>query len=260
MSVPKYNVLLTLLREKLQRFSRREPINEDTRLGITLTYLSQGCSPQFLAWSHKIGVSTIRNIIDETCDAIWSELHSVYVSPLNKREWKDIADRFYVKTGMPHCLGAIDGKHIRIVCPKRSGSLYYNYKKTFSIVLMAMCDPDYLFLFVDVGALGSQSDGGIFARSAFGNMILRNNLELPPADNIPAKLNIFQYYFVGDNAFPLKPNLMRPYPGRNLSTAKQNFNKKLSSARVHIENAFGILANRWQILHTTIHAAQKKFG
>ncbi|XP_069963627.1 putative nuclease HARBI1 [Bactrocera oleae] len=158
---------------------------------------------------------------------------------------------------MPHCLGAIDGKHINIVCPRRSGSLFYNYKKTFSIVLMAACDSDYTFTFVDVGAVGSQSDGGIFAKSAFGKMILRRNIVLPPLDHLPGTNKDFQYFFVGDNAFPLKENLMRPYPGRNLSPLKQHYNKKLSSARVYIENAFGILANRWRILHSNIHAAPK---
>lgn len=67
----------------------------------------------------------------------------------------------------------------------------------------------------------------------------------------------FPYFFVGDNAFPLKKNLMRPYPGRSLPAAKQNFNKKLSAARVYIENTFGILTNRWRILHTNIQASPK---
>ncbi|XP_067615900.1 uncharacterized protein [Eurosta solidaginis] len=156
---------------------------------------------------------------------------------------------------MPHCLGAVDGKHVKVVCPKRSGSLFFNYKKTFSVVLMAICDDSYTFSFVDVGALGSQSDGGILARSVFGNMILRNDLEIPPPYNLPGTDQIFPYFFVGDSAFPLKPNLMRPYPGRNLSPAKRNYNKRLSSVRVHIENTFGILATRWRVLHTTIHVA-----
>ncbi|XP_017485780.1 PREDICTED: uncharacterized protein LOC108374306 [Rhagoletis zephyria] len=86
-------------------------------------------------------------------------------------------------------------------------------------------------------------------------MILRGHLNIPPDNAIPGTETTFQYYFVGDNAFPLKHNLMRPYPGRNLSAIKDNFNKKLSRARVHIENSFGILASRWRILHTNIYAA-----
>ncbi|XP_036336922.1 uncharacterized protein LOC118747034 [Rhagoletis pomonella] len=102
MTEPKFNVLLNLLREKLQRFSRREPIDEETRLGMTLIYLSQGCSPQFLAFSYKMGVSTVRKIIYETCDAIWSELHAIYVAQPNLTEWKNIANGFYMKSRMPH--------------------------------------------------------------------------------------------------------------------------------------------------------------
>jgi hypothetical protein len=36
-------------------------------------------------------------------------------------------------------------------------------------------------------------------------------------------------YFVGDEAFPLKPNLMRPFPRRELDFARTIFNGQLSS-------------------------------
>ncbi|XP_017492641.1 PREDICTED: putative nuclease HARBI1 [Rhagoletis zephyria] len=198
-----------------------------------------------------------RKIIYETCDAIWGELQVVYLSPPNVSELKAIANKFYVKTGMPNYLGAIDGKHIRIVSPRNSGSLYYNYKKTFSIVLMAACDANYVFTYVDVGALGSQSDGGVLSRSAFGRKLLNGTLEVPCDTNLPGTSTNFPYYYVGDSAFPLKQNLMRPFPGRNLPQDKDKFNMMLSKARVHIENAFGILANRWRVLHTIIHACPK---
>jgi hypothetical protein len=52
--------------------------------------------------------------------------------------------------------------------PDNSGSIYFNYKKTFSMVLLALVDGDYRFTVVDIGAYGKQSDGGIFSASELG--------------------------------------------------------------------------------------------
>jgi hypothetical protein len=63
--------------------------------------------------------------------------------PENAEEWKEIARDFKKKWNFPHALGALDGKHIRIRNPARAGSLYYNCKRYFSIVLMVLVDADY---------------------------------------------------------------------------------------------------------------------
>ena len=39
---------------------------------------------------------------------------------------------------MPHCLGAIDDKHIAMRQPKHSGSLWHNFERSFSLVLLAI--------------------------------------------------------------------------------------------------------------------------
>lgn len=72
---------------------------------------------------------------------------------------------------MPNCIGTVDGKHIAIKAPPNAGYLFYNYKKYYSTIIMAACNRRYKFTLVDVGAYGSESDGGILARSEFGKRL-----------------------------------------------------------------------------------------
>ena len=60
------------------------------------------------------------------------------------------------------------------------------------------------------------------------------------------------YFIVGDDAFPLRPWLMKPFCKRNMTVEERVFNYGLSRARRIVENAFGILANRFQCLLGTM--------
>ena len=143
----------------------------------------------------------------------------------------------------------MDGKHVRIKQPPHSGSLYYNYKRFF-LLLFAICDEDYKFISTDVGAYGKCNDSSIFKESAIYEKLVKKELKIP--DKCPISITNdtpMPYVFVGDEAFPLLQNLMRPYPGNNLSHEKKIFNYRLSRARRYIECTFGILANKWRIFH-----------
>ena len=116
-------------------------------------------------YGFRVVQNTISNIIPEVCEAIIAEYAEDVIScPTTPEEWREVAQLFETRWNFPHCTGAIDGKHVAIRCPPKGGSLYYNYKGFHSIVLimlMALVDADYKFIYVDCGAIGSGSDGGV---------------------------------------------------------------------------------------------------
>jgi hypothetical protein len=75
-------------------------------------------------------------------------------------------------------------KHIRIRNPTRAGSLYYNYKGFFSIILMALVDSDYRFIWVKVGANGDFSDAQIFNSCELKEVILDGSIDFPAPEPI----------------------------------------------------------------------------
>ena len=191
-------------------------------------------------------------IVKETCAVIWEVLSPLVMPTPTKEQWLEIGQRFGRKWNFPNCIGAVDGKHINIKAPPKSGSLYRNYKHFFSIVLMAVVDADYRFTMVDIGSYGSSSDSGVFNNSVMGKMFLAGDLDIPGPVTLPGweDQEPFPHCLVGDEAFPLGIHMMKPYPGRGtgqLEEDENTFNYRLSRARRIVENAFGILAMRWQV-------------
>ncbi|KAL5457184.1 hypothetical protein EMCRGX_G034429 [Ephydatia muelleri] len=164
-----FDVLLQKLIHRRYSNSLRAEVSPAERLALTLRFLASGDSQVSLSFSFRLGRSTVSTILSETCGVIWDVLVKEYVkAPSSVDDWKRISREFYLKWNFPNCIGAIDGKHIVIQAPRNSGSLYYNYKGTFSLVLMAICDANYRFILIDLGGFGRQSDGGVFSNSIFG--------------------------------------------------------------------------------------------
>lgn len=83
-------------------------------------------------------------------------------------------------------------------------------------MLMAVVNAKYEFTMIDVGDAGRQSDGGVFSASKLGFAINNNLLNLPPQRILPGTEKYFPYVFVGDEAFPLKTYLVKPYSRKAL--------------------------------------------
>ena len=145
----------------------------------------------------------------------------------------------------------MDGKHILIRPPNREFS-YFNYKHSFSIVLLAVVDANYRFLYVDIGCNGRVSDGGMFRNSALSEGFESNSLHIPPPEPVPGQTFRLPYMFVADDAFPLKKNIMKPYSQTGLTTERRIYNYRLSRAHRIVENTFGIFANRFRVFMSPI--------
>ena len=172
--------------------------------------------------------------------------------PRNKAEWKAVTDGFQERWNLPCCLGALDGKHITIRPPVGSGSTFFNYKHTFSVVLMALVDSDYRFLWMDVGCNGRISDGGVFAGSTLQQALQQRASMFPDPAPCPGDERPISYYICADDAFPLQENLIKPFSYKEMQYERRIFNYRISRGRRVVENAFGILANRFRVFLTKI--------
>uniref|UniRef100_A0AAY5JX33 DDE Tnp4 domain-containing protein n=1 Tax=Esox lucius TaxID=8010 RepID=A0AAY5JX33_ESOLU len=209
MSVTQFEALLQMLAPHLrrQRTNFREPIDPEQRLAQLV----------------HLGVSTVGKMVKDTCNVIWEHMKETFLpSPLEDPR-KNTARRFQERWNFPN---------------SNSGSQFHNYKGTFSVVLLALVDADYRFLAVDVGAFGSNSDGGIFANSRLGRDLQSGVLHVPPPSPLPSAPELWPVQF---------PYILQPYPGRCIPEEMRIFNYRLSRARRISENAFGISTQRWRV-------------
>ncbi|XP_069813378.1 uncharacterized protein [Dendropsophus ebraccatus] len=202
----------------------------EERLLITLRFLATGESYASLHFQFRVGLTTISRIVKCTCVVIWQKLQPMVMPSPTEETWRQVAAGFQTVANFPHCLGAVDGKHVRVQQPPHSGSRYYNYKNFLSVVLMAVADANCKFVAIDVGAYGSTGDSRVLQASQIGLQILRAGETLPAAEPLPGSTDSVAFVMISDEAFPLLTNLLRPYPRRELDTRKRIFNFRLSRA------------------------------
>ena len=121
----------------------RKAICPKHRLALILRFLTTGESFHSLKYQFRISRKAISYIIDEVCKAIVTVLAGTYLKfPSCQEDWKNIEKNFKEKWNFPHCIGAVDGKHIEIIgCGM--GSQFYNYKGTRSIFLLVVAGSNY---------------------------------------------------------------------------------------------------------------------
>lgn len=215
--------------------------------------MATGESYRSLAFAFRISHSYISHLVKDTLRAINKHMVPIFIPPPTHESLKENALEFSRKWNFPHCVAAIDGKHVRLVCPKKSGSLFFNYKEYYSIVLLAMVDANYKFVAVDVGSYGKEGDSGIFSKSIMGRQV-DSGVFFPPDEPLIGLDKPMPYVIVGDEAFRLHKHVMKPYtkPAANADKNKAIFNYRLCRARRVSENAFGILCQIFRVFFSPI--------
>lgn len=209
--------------------------------GLSIRYLATGLSFRSLGLTFRINDYTVGKCVSLVVDAIWNNFYQQHLPVPDHRMLVEIATGFQERWNFPHAVGCLDGKHIRILCPKKSGTMFYNYKNFFSVVLQAVADHRCRFIFVDVGGYGKQSDGGTLSASSLSTFLENCHTNLPPSSHIEGIVTDMPFVILADDAYPLKTYIMKPYSRRNLSHEEKIFNYRLSRARRCVVCAFGIM-------------------
>ena len=134
----------------------------------------------------------------------------IYLKLPTEDDWKQIEHCFETRWNIPNYVGSIDGKHVMMKAPPNSNSLFFNYKNYFSIFLIALVDVDHRFIYIDVGHYGSNDDSSIFRTCPLGQAFMQGNLKIPGPKRLPGwpQGRGLPHYLVGDEAFPLRMDVM----------------------------------------------------
>ena len=134
---------------------------------------------------------------------------------------------------------------------------YFTFKSFYSLVLLALVDARYHFIWASIGAPGYTHDSTYFEltnlcrRISEGDVIPKescvlNNVNIPPI-------------VLGDGAFPLKTWMMKPYGDAVPTPRKRYFNCRGSRGRLFAEGAFIHLKSRSSVLHRKCESNKNTF-
>ena len=134
----------------------------------------------------------------------------------------------------------------------RGGSLFHNCKGFHSIVLLALVDGDYQFLWVDMGAARSTSDAQNFKHTALRHKIEDGSIGFPDSESLGIGGSKVNFFILRDDPFPLKLWLMRPYSSHSMDLKETVFNYRIRWGRIVVKNAFGMLTSRFRIFQSPL--------
>lgn len=106
---------------------------------------------------------------------------------------------------------------------------------------------------VHFGTNGRVSDGGVIENTTFYDKLKNHRLLIPSPCKPKNSEQLLPFVFVGDEAFALREDFLKPFSQQQLNRHRRIFNYRLSRCRRIVENVFGILASTFRIFHTAMN-------
>ncbi|XP_065067513.1 uncharacterized protein LOC135693062 [Rhopilema esculentum] len=248
-----FEFILTRIRPQLERQTlTEEPISPELRLAICLYRLGRGDYLYSIGEMVGLARSTVTRIVNEVTQVIVFCLWEQFVSnnmPKTEDEFQSKISDMEELWQFPCSWAAVDGCHIPIKCPpggQSSRKEYHNFKNFYSIVLMALVDAKYRFIWGSCGFPGNSHDSIILQSTSLWKKIKDGKMIPEICQQIDAVK--IPPLILGDSAFLFESFLMKPYTNAVLTKEQRYFNYRLSRARMVIEGAFGQLKGRWRFL------------
>ncbi|XP_068728082.1 uncharacterized protein [Montipora capricornis] len=222
----------------------RQSIEVDKRVAVALWRNGSGDSARTIAWMFGVGESTCSEVCLEVAQSICEEFGQQFLGTPSHEDLKRQAQLFETGLGYPMCIGARDGSHIPIRGSFARRKILWCFKGFYSLVLQIVAGADYRILAATMGHAGNTHDSTIMKNHSFW----KNREDIfPPGSRVIDGLRI-PYLEIGDSAFKLTPRSMKPYTHNKLTDAQAYYNYRHSSARMVVEQTFGLLKGRFRIL------------
>ena len=195
-----------------------------------------------------IGTSSVGFLVRDVANALCEAYPNVIRLPRSNTNVVKTMNGFEDMSGLPYCVGAIDGCHIPWVsCPSSQFYDYRCYKGFPSLVLFAVCDANRHFLYCDSGYPGIIGDSTLYEISELKKQIMNGEwlgTKIPSLIIFGAEI---RPYLIGDCAFRLSRNMMKSKSKKEqkLDQDLVLWEKYASRGRKPIECAFWMLKRRF---------------
>jgi nuclease HARBI1 len=212
---------------------RSQPISSMNQLLIALRFYATGSFQLVVGDTFAVDKATVCRILHRVTRAI-ANLRQKYVKfPDSHQDYHAVMEGFYIKSGLPGVVGAIDCTHVPIQSPGGNDSeIYRNRKSYFSINVQLVCDTTNYITDVVARWPGSVHDSTIFDNSHVRAMF--------EAQDVTG-------YLVGDGGYASRRYMLTPISNPS-QPAEVKYNKAQAAARNCIERTNGILKRRFPCL------------